>query len=66
MKCKNCKHWEPPENPQNYFMGQCVNNKNCPGYDWYENFPRDGCIPTDPMCGLETGPEFGCVNFESI
>ena len=61
-RCLNCQHWEAPNDPDIYPLGQCTHDKNC-NEGWYPGFPNDGCVATDPFCGLETGQEFSCVSF---
>jgi len=62
-QCKDCKYWEAPKPLTVRNMGQCSSSSVCGG-EWWPGCSSDIAVASDPFCGLDTGPNFGCVHFE--
>ena len=58
MNCKNCKYWDKESDIHEY-LRSCLNEKI--GNSWTG---KDGAECTDNLCGLITGPNFGCIHFD--
>jgi len=66
MKCKECKYWEEGYGYEG-ILKTCNQPKAKKGYRWNaDDMPDDGLwLENDEGWAWFTGPEFGCINFES-
>jgi hypothetical protein len=62
-RCKNCIFWGEPVEGANY--RKCSSPKIVRGYGDVD-VPDDGAnVEDDEGWGIMTGPDFGCIHFES-
>lgn len=54
--CKACRWW-----PSKILRGHCLHPRMTDAFDEY----RDGASDVEGCLGIDTGPDFGCIHYES-